>query len=158
MNKEQIMQQIDDLVASKTFSLDALEGIKKIKDTLQAITEERDHYKEVSTKQLTRIDELVAVQSQLNLNHQELRKTIVELTEQLRAAQDAVWEKKIAEASAAAYQDAFHTVFKPNAVRETISRNVVKPVTGIPGGNGAYASPGFLQNGTETETITREDA
>ena len=49
-------------------------------------------------------------------------------------------------------------VFKPNAVRESVQRQVAKPVEGHPGGNGNYPTAGYLATGQETETITREDA
>ena len=38
-----LLKQIDDLVASKTFNLDALDGIKKLKDSLGAAINDKEH-------------------------------------------------------------------------------------------------------------------
>jgi hypothetical protein len=92
-----LLDQIDDLVASKTFNLDALEGIKKIKDSLKATLEERDALK-------TLCYELCETNIRKD---EEIRRLTDHLTEQDKRldAMHAVWEKKIAEASAAAYRD-----------------------------------------------------
>ncbi len=151
-----LLKQIDDLVATKTFNLDALEGIKAIKDSLQQTVEKHQalekRYKtlfdenERNKETIERLSELA----------NERLKQIDLLTGGELKAKEAVWEKLIAEASANAYKDALYTVFKPSAVRETIQRNVMKPVEGNPGGAGYSPSTGYLASGQESETITKE--
>jgi hypothetical protein len=155
---EQLLQQIDDLVASKTFGLDALEGIKKIKDSLKATLEERyalqkryDGLCETSTRQ----GEEIRHQSGVIVD---LEKQLADAKALNEAGQKAIYDADKHKAVAEAWQGAMAMVFKPNAVRETVQRNVMRPVDGHPGGNGSYPTPGYLASGTESESVTREDA
>jgi hypothetical protein len=151
-----LLKQIDDLVASKTFNLDALESIKAIKDGLERSEslrkETQKRYEEVCAVNEKKAEEI----ARLSDANRKLSDTIDLLKGGEAKAREAVWEKQIAEAKASAYQDALYTVFKPSAVRETIQRSVVRPVEGNPGGNGNYPTPGYLANGAESETITKE--
>lgn len=158
MSQANLLQQIDDLVASKTFNLDALDSIKKLKDDLKKTLDERDALQK-------RYDGLYDVNNNQGIALRESATKIAELKAELTAAQalneagqKAIYDADKHKAVAEAWQSAMQTVFKPNAVRETIARNVAKPVEGNPGGNGYCPSPGFLANGQESETITREDA
>lgn len=157
-NDKTLLDQIDDLVASKTFSLEALEGIKGLKDSLKKTLEDRDslqrRYDGLYDANCKQSDELLRKSNEIA----ELKAEVNARREAAQKGYDAVWEKKIAEASAAAYKDAMAMVFKPNAVRETVQRNVMKPVDGHPGGNGSYPTAGYLASGTESESVTREDA
>ena len=156
--KEQLLSQIDDLVAKHTFGLDALEGIKKLKDTLARVTAERDEYR-ANAEALTKVN-----MDQSNLLMQQgadiagLKKQIADLQKAVDDGKKAVYDAEKHKAVAEAWQGAMAMVFKPNAMRETVQRNVMKPVEGSPGGNGSYASAGFLASGNESETIVREDA
>jgi len=153
-----LLQQIDDLVASKTFNLDALDGIKKLKDNLTATLEDRNDLKR-------RYDSLMETNNRQSDLLQQQIKQIDKLTKDLEAseayrakARESIYEAEKYKAVAEAWQGAMQTVFKPNAVRETVQRNVAKPVEGHPGGNGYSATSGYLATGQESETITREDA
>lgn len=150
MNKDQIMQQIDDLVASKTFSLDALEGIKKIKDAMTQAIMERDEYKKQGDSLHTKLTEEITTNTQLKEQLAAAKIKTESLEVELKAAAAAIWEKQIAEASADAYKDALHTVFKPHAVRETIMRN---HAVAVPVANGS----GYLQTVQNTDNVIRED-
>jgi hypothetical protein len=152
-----LLKQIDELVASKTFNLDALDGIKQIKDshkdTLNSLAREQDN-----VLRLTR--DLTMEKSKCDKHEAEistLKATIDLLRGGELKAKEAVWEKLIAEASANAYKDALYTVFKPSAVRESIQRQVARPVEGHPGGNGYSPTGGYLSTGQETEIITKEE-
>ena len=151
-----LLKQIDDLVATKTFNLDALEGIKAIKDGLERSEglrkETQKRYEEMCAVNEKKGEEI----ARLSDANKKLSNTIDLLKGGEAKAREAVWEKLIAEASANAYKDALYTVFKPSAVRETIQRNVMKPVEGNPGGNGYSPSTGYLASGQESETITKE--
>ena len=151
-----LLKQIDDLVASKTFNLDALDGIKSLKDSLKETLEERASLQrkyeglyETSNKQSEEIQRLTGVVG-------ELKEKVAQLKAGELKAREAVWEKLIADAKADAYQDALYTVFKPSAVRETIQRSVAVPVAGHPGGNGMSPSAGWVSRSDEAETITKE--
>jgi hypothetical protein len=148
---EQILQQIDDLVASKTFGLDALEGIKAIKDNLQSTLNERDRLKkeviDLLQKNSRQFDDI----ERLNGLLAGQAKQVEAMRDAVAKGNDAVWEKKIAEAGAAAYKDAMAMVFKPNAVREVVQRqhSVWVPTSG--GG-------GYPQTMVNEDKIVREDA
>ncbi len=152
----ELLKQIDDLVASKTFNLDALEGIKAIKDSLRASIESKDA---LEKRYKTLFDEnernKEAIERLSEIANERLKQIDVLKGGELKA-KEAVWEKLIAEAKAGAYQDALYTVFKPSAVRETIQRSVAVPVAGHPGGNGISPSAGWVSRSDEAETITKE--
>jgi hypothetical protein len=155
--KDQILSQIDELVATHTFGLDALEGIKKIKDSLDRVTVERDNIHvlynnllEVNGKQSdllqNQVKEIAALKSQVS-----------EMQKILDQAKLAIYEAEKHKAVAETWQSAMAMVFKPNIVRDTVQRQVAKPVEGNPGGNGYYPTAGFLASANESETIVREN-
>ena len=152
-----LLKQIDDLVATKTFNLDALEGIKAIKDALKKTLEERDSLQrrhdnlyDANIRQSEEIERLVKT---VDLRVQDIDR----LKSGEAKAKEAVWEKLIAEAQANAYKDALYTVFKPSAVRETIQRQVAIAVDGNSGGSGTYPTAGWVShNNPESEVITKE--
>lgn len=153
-----LLKQIDDLVASKTFNLDALDGIKKLKDDLKKTLEERDALQR-------KYDGLFETNNNQGVALRDSSSKIEALKAELAASkalndagQKAIYEADKHKAVADAWQAAMQTVFKPNTVRETVQRNVARPVEGHPGGNGYSPTSGFLAQGTETETTTKEDA
>ena len=87
-----------------------------------------------------------------------LEKRVNEMTDTAKRGEEAIYAAEKHKAVAEAWQGAMAMVFKPNAVRETVQRDVAKPVDGHPGGNGYSPTGGYLATGKESETITREDA
>lgn len=151
INSEQLLQQIDDIVASKTFGLDALEGIKKIKDSLKATLDERDALQK-------KYDGLFATNGQQSSEIRRLESVVDALRTDLVAAralndagQKAIYDAEKHKAVAEAWQGAMAMVFKPNAVRESVQRNHTVMVTS-PGGGG------YPQSVCNTDNIVREDA
>ena len=119
-----LLKQIDDLVASKTFNLDALDGIKKLKDDLTTTLEERDVFKrrctDLSEANKRQSD---AIQEQNNRIEQ-LAKDL-QTSEAYRAkAREEIYEAEKHKAVAEAWKDAMQTVFRPSAVRETVWQSV----------------------------------
>ena len=144
-----LLKQIDDLVASKTFNLDALEGIKKIKDDLSKTLGTLE-YTEEKLKTVTR--DKLALEQQLERERASvsaLEANIKANAQIVQEGQKAIWEKQIAQATAGAYQDALYTVFKPSAVRETIQRqhSVWVPTQG---------GSGYPQSVVNEDHITKE--
>ena len=154
-NASSLYQLVDDLVAKKTFSLDALDSIKEIRDGLVVMTKKLEEserkYKALFDTNSSQSDLLLKQNSDITA----LKMELADARANIRECEIAIHEKKTAEAVAAAYKDAMEIVFRPSAVRETIQRNVVQPVQGNPGGNGVFPSPGYLAQGQESETITR---
>ena len=152
-----LLDQIDDLVASKTFNLDALDGIKSLKDSLSKTLTElellKDQLKQEKALSAASIKNIEALTGKIEF----LNGLVKANEETAKKGQEAIYEAAKHKAVAEAWQSAMSMVFKPSAVRETVQRNVVKPVEGNPGGNGYSPSAGYLANGSESETITRED-
>ncbi len=150
-SNEQILQQIDDLVASKTFGLDALEGIKKVKDSLKATLEERDslrrRYDALNESHSIRSDEIMRLRSV----ESGLRQELADSKQLNEAGQKAIYESDKHQAVADAWRSAMAMVFKPNAVRESIQRN---HTVMVPTPNGS----GYAQAVSNQDHIVREDA
>jgi hypothetical protein len=155
---QDLLKQIDNLVESKTFNLDALDGIKQLKDDLKKTLDERDALQKRYDAALAANSDKSAEILRLTARVNEQEKHIAGMADLANKGAEAIWEKKVSEASAAAYKDALYTVFKPNAVRETVQRLVAVPVAGHPGGNGMSPTAGWVSQGTESETVMREDA
>lgn len=158
MTDHALLKQIDDLVASKTFNLDALDGIKKLKDDLQRTLDTLESTSEMLRRERLRSSEMESL-GQKQAAQIELLNSLIKANEdKVIKGAEAIFEAAKHKAVAEAWQGAMAMVFKPNTVRETVQRNVARPVEGHPGGNGIYPTPGFLATGQESETITREDA
>lgn len=90
-----LLKQIDELVASKTFNLDALEGIKKIKDGLESSERDRkslqtkyDGLYETNSRQSEEIQ-------RLNNVNKLLKDEVEKVTAYVAKAREAVWEKRL---------------------------------------------------------------
>jgi hypothetical protein len=144
-----LLKQIDDLVATKTFNLDALEGIKKIKDELAvtlAMTERLTQGIDAARKEIA---ELKACQARDADTIAALNLKLKDGQETVEQGEAAIWQKKISDATAEAYKDALYVVFKPSSVREVIQRN---HAVVVPSGNSSY-----IQSVSHQDIITRED-
>jgi chromosome segregation ATPase len=124
MTDYQLLNQIDELVASKTFNLDALDGIKKLKDDLKKTLEERDalqkKYDDLVVKHRNAQDEI----EQQKAVSDALRADLKASRELNAAGQKAIYEAEKHKAVAEAWQGAMQTVFKPNTVRETVYQSM----------------------------------
>lgn len=150
-SNEQILQQIDDLVASKTFGLDALEGIKQIKDSLK---DTLSSLHRLQDKDLVLTRDLSLERSKNAEHEKEISALKKQISEMHSAAEDgkaARFESDKHQAVADAWRSAMAMVFKPNAVRETIQRN---HVVAVPVGNGSS----YTQSVTNQDHVVREDA
>lgn len=153
-----LLKQIDDLVASKTFNLDALDGIKALKDSLSKTLDELANTKKLLELQRDANNSL-AKQLEVATGKIEFLNGLVKANEEKAIkGQEAMWDAAKHKAVAEAWQSAMAMVFKPNAVRETVQRQVSIPVTGHPGGNGYSPTAGWVAQNTDNETTTREDA
>lgn len=145
-----ILKQIDQLVADKTFSLDALEGVKNIRDALikaeakneQLQKECDDHIKEL-TRLRTKIEE-----QQKSIS--DMTAEIVMMKSTVAAGQEALYNAQKHEAVAQAWKEAMQTVFKPNMIRESVSRSIPVAVQSGP-------SNSYVQNYSDSSNIIREE-
>ena len=130
---QDLLKQIDDLVASKTFNLDALDGIKKLKESLKQTVEERDVFKR-RHEDLSEINRKQSEQLQSQIKQIENLTKDLELSEAYRAkAREAIYGAEKHQAVAEAWKEAMQTVFKPNTVRETMFQSI--PISQTYNGN-----------------------
>ena len=117
---QDLLKQIDDLVASKTFNLDALDGIKKLKDDLMKTLEERDVFKR-RYEDISEINRKQSEQLQSQIKQIEKLTKDLELSESYRAkAREAIYGAEKHQAVADAWKEAMQTNFKPSTMRETV--------------------------------------
>lgn len=145
----ELTDMIDKMVAEKTFTLEGVEAIKKLRDRAAeqegAITKLKE-LDEEHRRELARVRTELASAKEKN--------TYWAGREEAIAGREKVMsnvEKNgaVAEAVAAAYKDAMSIVFKPNMVRESVFRNRNEPLP--PGGS--YGQVMMSDN----ETSTREE-
>jgi hypothetical protein len=135
------MKHIDQMVVDNTFSLDALEGIKKLKDEFAkleselALAQENAHKAYLSENKA--LEQRDAARDELDA----LRKKVAEDNNTVNAARAAIANADKQAAVAAAYKDAMQIVFKPTVLRESIYRNI----------NGMTPS-------SENTTVTKKEA
>lgn len=149
---QDLLQQIDDLVASKTFNLDALDGIKKLKDDLKKTLEDREalqrKYDGLYEAHGKQSDEIQRQSARIAELHKDL-----EASEAYRAkAREDIHQAEKHKAVAEAWKEAMQTVFRPSAVRETIHRSV--PVA-VPMNSNGYM--GTVNTYPETTTTTKDE-
>lgn len=155
MSDNTLTQMIDQLVLEKTVSLDALNAINGLKSKAQQLEDQLNvaHQRhERDEKTIGGLhDRIKAIEEQFSFTSGLLKQR----EEQIKSmqAQELAGTKAVAELKG--FTAAMEMVFKPAAVREQIQRNVAVPVTGSPGGNGGYPTPGFVTSATESEVITR---
>ena len=146
-----ILKHIDELVASKTFNLDALEGIKKIKDELINVQTHNDNLNADNKKHKDQIHKLEMEKSALELELKSFNDKLASMEKTVEEGKQAIYTSQKHEAVAFAWKEAMQTVFKPNAVREHITRSV--PIA-MPGSGG---STGYVTNYGDTTNTIRED-
>lgn len=150
-DKKTLIEQIDALVESKTFNLDALDGIKQIKDSFK---DTLSSLQRLQDKELGYIRDLSLEKSKSGEYEKEiaaLKKQIAEMHSATEDGKAARFEADKHQAVADAWKSAMAMVFKPSAVRETIQRN---HTVVVPTGSGS----GYTQAVTNQDHIVREDA
>jgi chromosome segregation ATPase len=119
-----LLKQIDDLVASKTFNLDALDGIKQLKDDLQKQITETEWVAKKLKDETARCEELSKLNSWQGNKIAALNKTIEDNEAAATKAREAIHEAEKHKAVAEAFKFSLETVFKPATVRETVYQSI----------------------------------
>jgi len=117
-----LMKHIDQMVVDNTFSLDALDGIKKLKDGFAALERERDEAIEKADKSWKSYTEANAETNKAREEVALLRAQIAENNSIVEEARAAIARADKHAAVAAAYKDAMQIVFKPTVLRESVYR------------------------------------
>ena len=144
--REDILKLVDDLVIQGIFTVDAVEGINKIKTTVKEQEAQIEAYKIESERLEKLCNEYKATAARDSSKITMLVEKIAKLEEQEEKAKKAIYEAEKQQAVAGAYKDAMQIVFRPNTVRETVARFGSSPQNGI------------STHYNDSATITREDA
>ena len=146
-----IMKQIDQLVADKTFSLDALEGVKTIRDALIKVEAKNEHLQKECDDHIRELTKVRRELEEEQAKTKDLLNQIATIRDAAAAGQIAIYDAQKHEAVANAWKEAMQTVFKPNTVRETVNRSIPIPIN--PGNGGAS----YVTTYGETTNTVRED-
>lgn len=150
-----ITEMIDQLVLEKTVSLDALNAINELKRHAQILDDQVKERDRLHMEDAETIRQLRDQINDLNLSHQNVAQMLDQERKKVEHALKVEQEGKESKAELKGFREAMQMVFKPSAVRETIHKTVPVAVEGNPGGNGSYASPGFVTLHPESGTIER---
>jgi hypothetical protein len=119
-----LMKHIDQLVVNNTFSLDAIEGIKKLKDEFAKLESELALAKEDAHKAYLSGKKAMEQRDVARDERDALRKQVAENNDTVNAARAAIANAATQTAVAAAYKDAMQIVFRPTVMRESVYRNI----------------------------------
>ena len=148
---EEFFGVVDKMIEEKTFSLEAVEAIKTMREKLEAALgdikrseQSCDNYKEqlkVSEEFGTITDKALKAYQEIEIGLDLREKRLI------RVELNAEAEKRVGDA----YRDCFYAITKNTIIRESVQREVVTPVEGTPAGE--YTSPiaGHGQKDTVTE-------
>ena len=148
---QQLTELIDQLVAQKTLSLDALDGIKALKDRavrMEAELRERDTNLENICK-LRAIDQNIIKELRANVERVEEREHAVAQRE--AKVHQIELERAVATARASTFEQAMKIVFAPNMVR-----NAVQGFSGGQQQGGVYVSSNENRTTTTVDGYARD--
>lgn len=140
---------LDAVIQEGTFSLSAVEGVKRLRDEnerlggeVTALEQANTELRDTNSSIINKCHKYEEVINEVNQREKEVTKREIEITKlECRAVQEA--------AVAAAYRDCFGLVFRNQHVQKNISSYVPAPV------NSSGCSPQMVStNSTETESVS----
>ena len=146
-----LTEAINKLVEEKTFSLDALEAIRGLRDKAEAMERENNLLKVQVADLRADHDGLKAENAALTSDLTVFKSREASIRAKEIEAYDAKAEAKRQQAIADTFREAMGMIFKPNTVREQVQRNI--PVAS-PGSNG---SAGYVSNYPESSVVERTE-
>lgn len=146
----ELTKMIDKLVHERVFSMEGLEAVKELRDRCTKFEEELTQARQRNGELREKIVELSGERDVLAKRVKEREEQLKELREREGKIVEHEKSAAVSKAESAAYKYALDVVFKPNTVREQISKTV--PVVRAYTGGGDYVEDRFTG-----ETITREE-
>lgn len=148
-NMNTLTEAINQLVQEKTFSLDAVDAIKGLRDKAAALENlcntQNQQIADLGNTELRQTSRIGELQTEVA----NWKKREDELVQREKAAAEAIHEAKRQQAIADTFRESMGMIFRPNTVRETIQRSV--PVA-VEGSNGCA---GFVSTYPETSSVER---
>lgn len=136
---DKLTDLIDQMVETKTFSLDALTAIKALKDKAQSQEAQIERLNALSDRQCQVVEDGVTENSKLRAMISAHFEREADLLKREAKVLDLQLAEARAVATAAALRESFGIVFKNTTVRESIQRSTAVP-TSI-GPQGQFAHP-----------------
>ncbi len=148
-NASELLQQIETLVQSQTFTAAALDGIQAIKKRLETTLADLAVAQQLAKDRLDKCNALTIEVGSLNARIVHLEAEATKMRDTAVKGQEAIYTAQRYESVAAAWKEAMQTVFKPHTMREVVMHN---QSVMVPGQNGCSPYPQSLQH---QENITR---
>ena len=153
---DELQVAINNLVNDKTFSLAALEVVKDLKTKYEMTLTELGNIKS-QLKEAQKLNTSLAEQaSGLKTQLSDMQLRLVNITNREAKMLRLEIEKECADKIVAHTTNMFNTVFANAALKTSVMRQVANPVEGNPGGNGTYATPGFVVTSDLKEETRKE--
>lgn len=152
MNIEQEINKIlDKAVIEKTFSLEAIDHIKNLRDEWTKTMEINSRYGDSVKRMGQEIIDLRAENSYLKNYQEAVLKREEELLKKERVQEIVILQKEFSDRRANEIKEIFGIVFKNPIVRETVYKNSIVPVSGA---YGTMTSMSTSEN--ETKVVEQE--
>lgn len=153
-----IQQAIQELVETKTFTLEGIKAIQTLRENFSKLT---DDYaaKLVEFNKLFESNKVLASKNEeLTSKVSEVRNRELSVAEREKAVARLEVEKACADKMVAHTLAMFNTVFANASLKTSVMRNVAVPVSGHAGNAqmGSYPMPGTVMGATESETTDRQ--
>lgn len=148
--REEINKLVDDLIVEKTFSLEIVEKIKKMRDDFLAMEEKEKQTSERNSELTTQNSKLVEENNRLKAHDEGVtnREKVVAEKEAKQALQDLKLEHAVDKHKE--MKELLGIVFKNPVVRETAYKN-----TNVPVAQNGYVS-NFAGSESEGKTVEKE--
>lgn len=150
-----LTQEIEKIITEKTFSLEAADAIRALKEKAinleNSLQEEKELVKKLRARIEAKENEVKSLTDQVN----EQAKRIIEDRQTINSMQAAEREGKEAKAELRGFTNAMQMVFRPSVVRESIQKRVPVAVEGNRGSNGMCATSGYVVESNESSYIEK---
>jgi chromosome segregation ATPase len=117
---DNLVQMIESLVQEQTFSLDAVEAIKALRDRAESVQQKLEETQQTLQKTRDQVTEVTAKAESLREELNAWKKREAELATRERNIFALEMKAAVAEAKADAYQTSMKITFAPNLVRNAV--------------------------------------
>ena len=145
VTKESILSQIDDLVSKSTFSLDALNAVNSLKETLQQLQTDYEKLKNVNERWANDNNRLITELESVKSNLRDQTAIVKELRANEEKATKAIYDAEKFKEVAGTWEKALNIVFKPTQVRENIYGSMTD-----------HGSNGVASSSQRSSTVVRD--
>lgn len=159
---DKLQAALDDLVASKTLSLDAAGYVERLKEQAKALGDSNMRLTQEAAKYERRINELIETNARLTGQVLQISEREAAVAKREVAITELEKARAVAVAESCVVQKCFDLVFRNIEVRNHVYGRVPAQTSvapGAPGPSNSYGMPGFVPgNGDGTVTVDNTQA